>query len=202
VDDILDRRRRLTWAGANSRPYSRKRIFTSPTVFPGGTRRLDTERVGLEMLREEQSGASSEGEASSTSSAAEVEVREVIGQAGLQRDTTGRSQSVGRGGEGVLGDVGRWRSRHFSHGDAVKSRDHHPSLVSDRHPSVAAPEQAQVLDSLHTINSQLGELLDRVGGAPVAPPVARMSMPAATQYSGQQTTFLPEESTSAPSNTR
>lgn len=196
VDSVLDRNRRLTWGGgggsAANRPYSRKRNLTSPLLFAGG-HRPNTERAGLEMLREEQSGASSDGEAStsslSTSSAAEVEVRghaEVRGRADLQLPSaakgpgnTGRSWSMGIGGEGVA-SIERWRSRHHSHGGAMKSGDH----------------PTQMLDSLHTINSQLGELLDRVG----AP--ARMSMPAAIPYGQQQPYIRSEESTLASSNAR
>lgn len=187
MDSVLDRNRRLTWGGSDSRPFSRKRNLTSPLLFPG-PHRPDTEhRVGLEMLQEEQSGASSEGEASSssTSSAADMEVR---GRDDLRKapdeppspdPLPGRSWS--RGGEGVAAT--RWRSRHHSHGDTQRD-----------HPS-SSPKQTQMLDSLHTINSQLGELLNRVG-APTAP---RMSMPASFHY-GQPP--LPEEPALTSSNAR
>lgn len=198
VDDVLERNRHLTWGGGHasssvpvdSRPFSRKRSLTSPLLPPGHHR----PSIDLEMLKEEQSGTSSDGEASTSSLSASSEV-EARGQTGMRgqvelkgqenvKSTRRRWSSMGVGRE----DTGRWQPRHCFHNDTLRVYDHHPS-----------PTQTQVLDSLQTINSQLGELLDRVG-APAAP-AARLSLPAAIPYRQQQPATLPEEST-LPSNAR
>lgn len=183
VDSVLERNRRQTSGGSANRPFSRKKNFTSPLLFPG-THRPDVECVGLEMLREEHSGASSEGEASSsslsTSSVVEAEVR---GRTDLELSSSPATRTLGNAGRNwSRGDAvvanGGWSSRRYS--DMVKRHDH---------PGSSPSNQTQMLDSLHTINSQLGELLHRVA-APTAP--AGMSVP----------TFLPEEPALPPSNTR
>lgn len=148
----------LKWLPSRSpgkRPFSRKSYMTSPLPFVP-THTLSTKQCGDDRT-------SSEGEVSSSSSSSSsstYSIREPEWRGESSAPTVGNARKNWKGsGKGVARGSERWNgSRH----EAASPRDHPSSSLNQR----------VMLDSLHSINSQLGELLSRVGSAPAPQPQA------------------------------
>lgn len=149
LDTILDRHR---YSNGGVPLKGRERRVTSPLPL-SAARGPVTKHARPKLYGKRHARVSSEGELSSstsslTSSEEELEQR---GRAHPQFVASARAGSTWK----KDGHVPVTAGRQGTHG--ITSR-HHSDTLDGREPSAA------VLNSLHSINSQLGQLLNRVGG--------------------------------------
>lgn len=149
------RDRHLTGASATTsvRPFSRDRAWTSPSARQ--TLSLSKHCSGGEKRGEDGGGVSSDVELSSysstSSSPSEIELRRV------KTHSRSRTNSLATKSSKRRSHSYKWKSG----GGASHVRETSPLRTYSKHRDEA--NQAAMLDSLTTINSQLGTLLDRLG---------------------------------------
>ncbi len=157
------RDRHLTGASVPPRPFSRERAMTSPVTFQ------PTSKPYGGRSGEEGGGVSSEGESSSptstslTSSLSELEVRPRVRPRAYSQPLSLTKAADKR--ESSHQETHKWK-----HGGARHFRE--TASHSSYGPTSATSSSVNQAAVLNSINTQLGELLDRVGG-PSQPPLGR-----------------------------
>lgn len=167
LDTILDRHR---FSNGDVPLKDRERRLTSPLPYSATREPVGKHAARLKLYDKRQTGVSSEGELSSSSTSSLTSSDEELGYRGRSQSHVVSSARVNpasmqkswRKGGQVLAGVA-WKERHSGtsrhHPEAVPSGDGDGKTHHDH-------SQTAVLQSLHSINSQLGQLLNRVGDGP------------------------------------
>lgn len=180
LNNVLDRHRHLT---ASKTLHKRERRSTLPMSFGGG-RRPVSKQAGVRVYDEDEIGGSSVGEVLSSSSASSLTssltdtdkaaaMNKTEGEWRFRKDDLATSRR--------MPDAASHHRTPFHGGDVKGGVMNTRGLGKARRvaPAPSSLGRTPVLDSLHSINSQLGELLSKVGGVEVGPPAGgSMSVPA------------------------